>query len=159
MRVNLSFFHTVPWWPTWSRNGRLAKEVKFFVHLTAMNSKRAQISWLFSWASCDAATAAAAAVAAEAVGGCCAAGRALRQGSSSVEHRLFSSLNGGKFKLVLEVRILKKLIPFGGWFEAKHEAADDSKVEVWLADGNLISDEGKWPDLSFRVSKKIFKEK
>ena len=29
---------------TWSRKGRLAKEVKFLVHLTAMKSNRAQIS-------------------------------------------------------------------------------------------------------------------
>ena len=52
---------------TWSLNGRLAKLVKFFVHLTAIKSNLAQISWLFSCTSCDAAAAAAAVEAVEAV--------------------------------------------------------------------------------------------
>ena len=33
---------------TWSLNGRLANEVKFLTHLTAMKRSLAQISWLFS---------------------------------------------------------------------------------------------------------------
>lgn len=35
---------------TWSLKGRLAKEVRFFVHFTAMKSSRADISWLVSLA-------------------------------------------------------------------------------------------------------------
>ena len=67
-----------------------------------MKSSLAQISWLFSWTSCEAA-AAAAAVAAVAVlgavcsggaccgGGCCGGMEVRQVGSSSLEQRLFSS--------------------------------------------------------------------
>lgn len=54
---------------TWSLNGNLAKEVKFLVHLTAMNKSLAEISWLFSdmtWLTLPATAALAAAAAAAA---------------------------------------------------------------------------------------------
>ena len=51
---------------TWSLNGKLAKEVRFLVHLTAIKSSLAQISWLFSCTNWEAVAAAAAVAAAEA---------------------------------------------------------------------------------------------
>ena len=41
---NFFIFAILCRYSTWSRKGRLAKEVKFLVHLTAMKSNRAQIS-------------------------------------------------------------------------------------------------------------------
>jgi hypothetical protein len=105
---------------TWSLNGKLAKDVRFFVHLTAIKSNLAQISWLFSWTSCDAATAAA--VAAEEF---CWDGKELKQGSSE--------LSGLEYRLELS-----------SFVSCDDEAAENAEAPASMetaeaAWGNLIS--------------------